>query len=203
MLELAGVAKSRGGRVIIASATFTLAAGNVLCLTGPSGIGKSTLLELMAGVIRPDAGAVTRQAQAALMFQDDVLIPWLTAEENIRFILPPGLDPVECIERAARWLRRFDLEKSLYPAAMSGGMRRRLSLARTFAAARPLILLDEPFAFLDEERQGVVAAEIAAHAAKGCAVALSSHTAEPLSLPCFASIPCRILPAASAPVIIE
>jgi ABC-type nitrate/sulfonate/bicarbonate transport system ATPase subunit len=174
-----------------------------LCLTGPSGIGKSTLLEMAAGILRPDKGTVCRQASVALMFQDDALIPWLTAEANIGYILPAGVSPSEGARRAAIWLRRFGLESWQYPPAMSGGMRRRLSLARTFAAERPLLILDEPFAFLDEDWQTVVAEETARHAANGGAILLASHTTAPFSPASLAKATYRVVPVEETPIIID
>jgi ABC-type nitrate/sulfonate/bicarbonate transport system, ATPase component len=182
MLEFASASKSFDGKTVVRSATLSLRAGEILCLTGPSGIGKTTLLELAAGVTKPDAGRVSRTVKASLMFQDDVLIPWQTAEEAITYILPDAMPERERLERAALWLETFELEGGIYPAAMSGGMRRRLSLARTFAAERPLVLLDEPFAFLDTERCRLVMAAIVRHVRNGGTVMLTSHTTEPLDV---------------------
>lgn len=203
LLSVCGVAKKYGAAPIIKSATFSLQAGEILCFTGPSGVGKSTLLEIAAGVLRPDTGTVVRHGRPALMFQDDVLVPWLNAEEAITYILPDSLRKEERSARATRWLTRFGLKGDQRPAAMSGGMRRRLSLARTFAAARPLIFLDEPFAFLDGDNQRVVAEEIAVHAAGNCGIVLATHTTEPLSLACLAGRACRVIPVEQSPVNVE
>ena len=202
MLELYGISKLFGGRTVIASASLTLKEGEVLCLTGPSGIGKTTLLEITAGVTFPDKGNVARSAKASLMFQDDVLIPWLTAEEAVMYILPESMPENERRERATYWLHRFELNGGLYPATMSGGMRRRLSLARAFAAQTPLLLLDEPFAFLDPERCRAVAEEIARHAREGGIVMLTSHTTAPLHAGALADMPLRLLAVEQFPIVI-
>lgn len=202
MLELSKVGKSFGDKVVIESATLSLAAGNILCLTGPSGVGKTTLLEIMAGVTQADRGLVTRNADVALMFQDDVLIPWLTAEKTLTYIMPASVPAQEQRERAVFWLEKFGLEPSMYPAAMSGGMRRRLSIARTFAANRRLILLDEPFAFLDEERCRLVSEEIANHAETGCGIILASHTTTPLEHQRFSLLPIRCMVLEHSPIVI-
>jgi ABC-type nitrate/sulfonate/bicarbonate transport system ATPase subunit len=182
MLELSEVAKSYQGRVVVASASLKLSAGQALCLTGPSGIGKSTLLEIMAGLTKPDKGLARRDSPAAFMFQDEALIPWLTAAANIGYILPPERSSAADARRIARWLDRFGLSGDRFPAAMSGGMRRRLSLARTLAAGRRLIILDEPFAFLDQAWQSAVAEEIMSQAEQGAAVVLASHSTLPFDL---------------------
>ncbi len=197
-LGLMAVGKSHGGRVIVASASLKIAGGETLCLTGPSGFGKSTLLEMMAGLQAPDQGRVVRNTPVAFMFQDDVLIPWLTAGDNLRYILPPGLPPDAARERVANWLGRFGLDGNQYPPAMSGGMRRRLSLARALASGRKTLILDEPFAFLDEAWQTAVAGEIKAQAAAGAAVVLASHTTRPLGEIDSAGL--RVIPLDRSPI---
>ncbi|MDR1124731.1 MAG: ATP-binding cassette domain-containing protein [Deltaproteobacteria bacterium] len=200
LLEMNGISKHFADKEVVRSATLSLRRGEVLCLSGPSGIGKSTLLEVMAGAARPDYGKgyITRRAQASLMFQDDALLPWLNARDNITYILPPRLPERTARATARRWLGRFGLEEGLYPAAMSGGMRRRLSLARAFAAGREFILLDEPFAFLDGEWQAVIAEEIETHARAGAALALTSHDRSP-----FVRVCSREIVIERSPVVIE
>ena len=188
MLELQDVHKSYAGRKILAGLSLALAAGEILCLTGPSGSGKSTALEIMAGLIRPEQGRVRRDTEISLLFQDDALIHWLNAANNLAYILPPKTRFIP------RWLERFGLAGETYPPAMSGGMRRRLGLARAFAAGRKVILLDEPFAFLDQAWQETVAEEIAAQAAAGASLALTAHSPDTLNFPCLAGLPRRILP---------
>ncbi len=198
MLLLEGVRKNFAGRPVIASASLRAAAGEVLCLKGPSGVGKSTLLEIMAGVIEPDGGGVTRNGAVALAFQDDALIPWLDAAANVAYVLPPALPRPEREARGALWLERFGLEANVYPAAMSGGMRRRLNMARAFASERPILLLDEPFAFLDEGWQQRIADLIGERAAQGGCIVLSSHTLDPLT-----NVPHRSLAVEDSPVLLQ
>lgn len=130
----------------------------VTCLIGPSGCGKTTLLRLAAGLKKPDQGRVVGlgPGRTAFLFQEDRLLPWRTAEENIADVLPG-----EKREQAALWLHRVELggEEQTYPAALSGGMRRRVALARvlaycaempsSFAEGGRLLLLDEPFKGMD------------------------------------------------------
>jgi len=200
MLAVKNVTKRYGRHVVIDTASLSLAAGEVLCLTGPSGIGKTTLLEIIAGTISPDGGVVQTSGKVSLLFQDNALIPWLNAAANVRYILPSAMPTTRMEVCAKKWLGRFGLEEEQFPAAMSGGMLRRLALARTFAAACPLILLDEPFAFLDEDWQRVVAEEIASHASFGGGVLIASHTATPLGWNCLEDISCKIIKISLSPI---
>jgi NitT/TauT family transport system ATP-binding protein len=199
MLTVKDIKKRYGRHVVIDTASLSLPAGEVLCLTGPSGIGKTTLLEIIAGIVPPDGGVVQTQGKVSLLFQDNALIPWLNAAANVRYILPSAIPAAEAETYAERWLSRFGLEGGQFPAAMSGGMLRRLALARTFAAACPLILLDEPFAFLDEAWQRIIAAEIASHVTGG-SVLVTSHTTIPFTWNCFDGVACRIIEVPHSPL---
>lgn len=179
LLSCGGVSKSFGGRLVLKSCSLTLEAGKIVLLTGPSGLGKSTFLEILAGVQAPDSGAVARRGMVSLMFQDNALIPWLSAEANLLYVSPPGAPKGASKERARRWLELFGLEGAARPPEMSGGMRRRLSLARTFFAERPILILDEPFAFLDRQWHALIARLLAEAAAGGSAALLAGHSVNP------------------------
>ncbi|ADK84569.1 ABC transporter related protein [Desulfarculus baarsii DSM 2075] len=194
MIELRGVSKRLGRKLVIRRADLVVRPGQIVCLSGPSGVGKTTLLEIMAGLTKPDAGLARRQGAVALAFQDDALLPWLDAAGNMDYALA-ALPPDQRRERRRFWLERFELPPTLRPEAMSGGMRRRLNLARALASQRPILLLDEPFAFLDLPWQAKVAAELAAAAHVGAAVALVSHQLEPLD-----GLPCRTIAVSASPV---
>ncbi|MBG0775906.1 MAG: ATP-binding cassette domain-containing protein [Desulfovibrionaceae bacterium] len=180
MIELFDVSKSVAGRPVIASATLVVPPGRCLCLAGPSGCGKTTLLEIAAGLVRPDRGRVRLGSpRVGYLFQDDVLVPWLGARGNIAYVLD---GPARERRRVAgEWAERFGLPPSVPPPSMSGGMRRRLNLARTFATRPDVLLLDEPFAFLDDHWQEVLLAETAAAMERGAAVLLVTHQTRPLA----------------------
>lgn len=203
LLSFGNVSKRFGKKQVIDSVTLSVSAGEMVCLTGPSGVGKTTLLEMMAGVVLPDSGTIERQTAPALMFQDNALIPWLTAKANIRYILPDCLAPDAADAIAREWLAFFDLEEGQFPAGMSGGMQRRLSLARTFASGRKLLLMDEPFAFLDEAWQKKVAKEMVAFTVKGAGIVLTSHTTAFFDLPCFVPVSYRVFLLTEPPIVIE
>jgi len=132
--------------------------GEFLSLVGPSGCGKSTALRLIAGLLKPTAGKIDNWAQpgngdVGYVFQDPTLMPWATVLDNV--ILPLRLTQ-QCYEnkeeRAAAVLRWIGLTgfESAYPRELSGGMRMRVSIARALVTNPSLVLLDEPFASLDE-----------------------------------------------------
>jgi NitT/TauT family transport system ATP-binding protein len=136
--------------------SFTMAKGDFVSLVGPSGCGKSTALRIVAGLLTPDAGSVSWTAgkpEIGFVFQEPTLMPWADALTNAR--LPLDLKKMprgEADTRARGALARVGLsgfEKSL-PRELSGGMKMRVSIARALAARPQLLLLDEPFAALDE-----------------------------------------------------
>lgn len=142
-----------GGRLALAGAAFTAAAGEFVCLVGPSGCGKSTLLNIIGGLDRAYRGAVSLNgadpaAQVSYMFQTPRLMPWLTVLDNVRLVLDGS---AEAQARAQALLNAVELGDVLdaYPKQLSGGMQRRVALARAFVIRPRLLLLDEPFVSLD------------------------------------------------------
>ncbi len=148
---------SSGGeaRVAIKNLNLTVSDSEFLCIVGPSGCGKTTLLNLVAGIDGDASGAVTLQngqtldsIRVSYMFQTPRLLPWMTVRDNVRVVLD---ETTAKDGRAERLLERMDLADSLneFPNRLSGGMQRRVSLARAFATEPQLLLLDEPFVSLD------------------------------------------------------
>jgi len=139
---------------VLASISFEVEAGTWTTLIGPSGCGKTTLLRILASLIEPDAGKVSvgREGAAAYLPQRDTLLPWRTALDNA--ILASEIERrsrLEARSEAVELFARFGLsgfERS-YPFHLSGGMRQRLALIRTFLAHREVLLLDEPLGALD------------------------------------------------------
>lgn len=147
------------GAVLFENMRFRLEGGLWTCLLGPSGVGKTSLLRLIAG-LAPGALVVTDdgrglEGRVALMAQQDLLLPWLPVIENV--ILGYRLRGITRAERrrlrdqARGLLARVGLERyaEALPAALSGGMRQRAALARTLMEDRPIVLMDEPFSALD------------------------------------------------------
>ena len=114
-----------------------------VCLAAPSGRGKTTLLRLIAGLEKPDSGEIRLGGRVAYLFQEDRLLPWLTAEENLTLIGASREQALTALESVG-----LDCADKL-PRELSGGMRRRLAIARTICLGGEILLLDEPFSGLD------------------------------------------------------
>ena len=173
MLEISHLTLSYGEKRVLEDFSLTLPLEGVTVLSGPSGCGKTTLMRCIAGLERPQVGTVAGLSprETAFLFQEDRLFPWRTAEQHILDVLPKARRG-----EADRWLALAGLEaeKAAYPAALSGGMKRRLALARTLALGGKLYLLDEPFTGVDGDR---IRSLIAALRELGTPVLLSSHEA--------------------------
>lgn len=154
-LEAVSKTHGRGAGAVQAldRVSFEVREGEFLCLVGASGCGKSTILNLLAGLDRPTVGTVqVHGGPVTQMFQDGALFPWLTVAENIAFPLKmQKLSRRERGERVAELLRLVHLEGfgDKRPHELSGGMRQRTALARALARGARLLLMDEPFAALD------------------------------------------------------
>src|SRR3954447_16802882 len=154
--ELDRVARRFGEVASLDDLSLTVGRGEVVALVGPSGCGKSTLLELVAGLQEPDAGRVAAEP-AAYMPQRDLLLPWRSALANAALALEcGGVRKADARRQARPLFERFELAgfEQSRPHELSGGMRQRVALARTFLSGRPLMLLDEPFASLDQITRG-------------------------------------------------
>ncbi|MBV9521737.1 MAG: ABC transporter ATP-binding protein [Alphaproteobacteria bacterium] len=160
LLRLSGVGKTyRSGVAALDGIDLEIAAGGFLSLLGPSGCGKSTLLRIIAGLAEASAGerrwtgdAPSRGA-IGFVFQEPTLMPWATVESNIFLPLRlAGISRKAAAPRIADAIAAVGLEgfAAAYPRELSGGMRMRVSIARAFVTRPRLLLLDEPFAALDE-----------------------------------------------------
>lgn len=159
-LVFSNVRKAFGDTISVEADSLTIEPGSLTVLLGRSGCGKTTLLNLAAGLDFPDQGSVSHDGHVlrgpapstALIFQTHNLFPWMTAGENVAFPLRnQGMAKTEAREHARQYLEQVRLESfaSHKPSQLSGGMRQRVTLARTIATKPRLLLLDEPFSALD------------------------------------------------------
>ena len=166
-----------GEKLVLDRFSLELPTDGLTALSGPSGCGKTTLLRVLSGLAKPDTGTVDGidPARTAFLFQDDRLLPWRTVGQHITDVLPRSRRG----ERAD-WLAFAELsgEENACPAALSGGMARRLALARCAALGGDLLLLDEPFAGVDPERAARILERLRA---LGVPVILTSHQAPVLA----------------------
>jgi heme exporter protein A len=191
-LECRELACLRGERLVFKGVSFALAAGEALRLTGPNGSGKSSLLRLLAGLARPEAGTIAwngasvgddpdaHRARLLFLGHQDAVKPWLTVRENLAFWAALHGAPEAGVAPA---LARMALapQAELPARYLSQGQRRRLALARFAAIPARLWLLDEPTTGLDDASVAALEALVAGHCAKGGLAVVSTHLA--LNLP--------------------
>ncbi len=177
MITLDRITFSYGEAPLFSDFSLTIPADRATCLFGASGCGKSTLLRLIAGLEAPQAGTVTLPplARVTLVFQDNRLLPWLTVRQNLSLVAPEA-DIDACLEAVS-----LQTEADRYPGELSGGMQRRVALARALAFGGDVLLLDEPFNGLDQPLKEQIAAHIRQQFA-GKPIVLVTHSLEEAAL---------------------
>src|SRR5499433_3846504 len=155
----------RGNFVAVERLSFQISKGEIVAVLGKTGCGKSTMFNIVAGLIEPSSGeakVIGRdpfrefdffRGKIGIVFQNDRLMPWRNAFDNVRLGLQIlDTDPKQAEDTARAWLKRLGLtgHENDYPHALSGGMRQRVSIARAFAVDPEILLCDEPFSSLDE-----------------------------------------------------
>ena len=145
---------------VLSDIDLDIARGQFVCIIGESGCGKSTLLRMMAGLLMPTEGQVLHDGTAVrgvrhelgFVFQQDAVFPWLTVEKNVAYgPTSRGVPKAERERLVATWCEAVGLTafRKAYPKQLSGGMRKRVDLARAYANSPDILLMDEPFAALD------------------------------------------------------
>ena len=176
MISVSNITVRFGEKTVLDRFSLELPAEGVIALSGPSGCGKTTLLRVLAGLQPVEKGTVIAPPNPVILFQENRLLPWRTVEQHVADVLPR-----ERRVEVSRWLALAELEgeEKHYPAALSGGMGRRLALARALACGGGLILLDEPFAGVDAPRAARILERVRS---LGLPVVLSSHERETVAL---------------------
>ena len=160
VLEVKGVSKSFDGEEIIRDITLELKEGEIVSLLGVSGGGKTTLFNMIAGLSMPDEGSIHlageditgKPGNISYMLQKDLLLPYRTILDNVALpLIIRGMKKAEAREKAASYFEEFGLSGSecKYPSEVSGGMKQRAALLRTYLFSEKVALLDEPFSALD------------------------------------------------------
>ncbi len=181
MLQVKNLCVSLGGKRILDNLSFFCEDVGCTALMGASGIGKTTFLRVIAGLVKPDSGEIESTfARISVKFQEPRLFDWLTVKENVTAVLEEAKDAEKT---ALELLRAVDLDKDAdkYPRELSGGMAQRVALARALAFEGDLLLLDEPFSAVDEATKAPLLALIREYA-KTHAVILVTHSKEEAEL---------------------
>ncbi len=173
-LELKNVSKGFGGQRVLSNINLSIQEGEFVAIVGYSGQGKTTLINLVAGLIKPDQGEVTLEGKTVtgpgpdrgLVFQNYSLLPWLTVQENIALAVDQVFPDWTAEQRLAHidkyiGMVKLSHAKDRLPKQLSGGMRQRVSVARTLAINPRILLLDEPLGALDALTRGTLQDEIA------------------------------------------
>jgi NitT/TauT family transport system ATP-binding protein len=173
--------KFTDGTAAVTELSLHVRRGEFVSVVGPSGCGKSTLLRLVSGLDAPTAGAVAvAPGRLGYVFQDPTLLPWRSVRRNVELLAElEGIPRAERRRRVDRTLELVGLDEfaRARPAALSGGMRMRVSLARSLVLDPELFLLDEPFGALDElTRERMNDELVALHTARGLTVLFVTHS---------------------------
>ena len=168
-IRIRQLTKRFGAVTALRGLDLTIDAGELFFLLGPSGCGKTTLLRMVAGLETPSAGTIEvartggNRPVNAMIFQQESLFPWKTVWDNVEFALKMrGIDKAERKARTETWLTKVGLLRfaNAYPYQLSGGMKQRVSIARAFALDPEVLLMDEPFAALDQQTKLLLQEEL-------------------------------------------
>ena len=154
-MQLKNIVKNYGEKKVLGGIDIEIEEGKITAILGESGCGKSTLLNIIAGKIKDYSGEVIFEREhkegISYVFQEDTLIPWKTVYSNLEFVLKGKVEKSQIEERIKKYLKIVNLagSENEFPNMLSGGMKRRVGIARAFAFPSNYMFMDEPFEFLD------------------------------------------------------
>ena len=154
-MQLKNIVKNYGDKKVLGGIDIEIEERKITAILGESGCGKSTLLNIIAGKIKDYSGEIIFEREhekgISYVFQEDTLIPWKTVYNNLEFVLKGKVEKSELDKRIKKYLKIVNLEGSEkeFPNMLSGGMKRRVGIARAFAFPSNYMFMDEPFEFLD------------------------------------------------------
>ena len=154
-MQLKNIVKNYGDKKVLGGIDIEIEEGKITAILGESGCGKSTLLNIIAGKIKDYSGEIIFEREhekgISYVFQEDTLIPWKTVYSNLEFVLKGKVEKSQIDERIKKYLKIVNLEGSEkeFPNMLSGGLKRRVGIARAFAFPSNYMFMDEPFEFLD------------------------------------------------------
>lgn len=163
MISVKNITKHFDEVQALSEVNLDIAAGEFITIVGPSGCGKSTLLRIIAGITSPSNGTTEKPNKGAFVFQDAALLPWRKVQKNVELLMElENVDKVERKHKAEQALEQVGLTgfEERYPHELSGGMKMRLSLARSLVLKPEYLLLDEPLSAVDELTREVLQEEI-------------------------------------------
>lgn len=183
-LKLTNVSKSFGDKQVLKEVEALVYAGSKIGIVGPSGQGKTTLARIISGLEKEDYGNIdfSNEIKVSYLFQEDRLLPWINVYDNLALVISSNCDSTksEVLEMA----RMLEIEDSLWkmPGELSGGMRHRVAIGRTFLANSNLMILDEPFRGLDEELKVRIVDRLWKKVTQNKTVLVISHNKEDMEL---------------------
>lgn len=153
MIKVSDVSKSFGVTKVLDNISFEINENAITCITGPSGVGKTTLLNIVSGLIKPDSGniEIPNGNTLSYLFQENSLMPWSNVYNNIAFVLKDKVLDIE--HKIDEFLDLVEMSglQDKFPDQLSGGMKRRVAIARALAFPYDILIMDEPFKGLDKE----------------------------------------------------
>lgn len=174
-IQFDNICKAYGEKVLFREFSLTLRQGSTYLLTGASGAGKTTLLLILLGLVPPDSGTVTPKVRYSAVFQENRLLPQKSAVENLQFVAQKGTKRETLSDLLSETLPQDSLDQPI--EELSGGMQRRVAIARAMLAESDCIVMDEPFTGLDEQTVKTVLSFIFRHL-NGRTLLISTHQPE-------------------------